>query len=145
MFEAHVTGGVPPFTINWSSGTVSGTNNQFMTITSNGLVTVTITDAVGCTTSQSVTITNPIIGNAGFTQNAYAYTTYGTYSVNDPIQFTNTATGDFVSVAWNFGDGIYSTDENPIHIYTAEGSYVVTQTVTYPLGCVFTYYHFTHH
>ena len=139
LFEAHVTGGVPPFTINWSSGTVSGVNNQFMTTTSNGLITVTITDAIGCTTSQSVTITNPIIGNAGFTQNAYAYTTYGTYSINDPIQFTNTATGDFVSVAWNFGDGIYSTDENPTHIYTAEGSYVVTQTVTYPLGCVFTH------
>ena len=139
LFEAHVTGGVPPFTINWSSGTVSGANNQFMTTTSNGLITVTITDAIGCTTSQSVTITNPIIGNAGFTQNAYAYTTYGTYSINDPIQFTNTATGNFVSVAWNFGDGIYSTDENPTHIYTAEGSYVVTQTVTYPLGCVFTH------
>lgn len=135
-FEAHVTGGMSPYQINWSTGTVSGINNQFMTTTQNGLITVTITDANGCTTSQSVTISNPIIGSPGFGQNSFAYTTYGLYSINDPIQFTNTATGDYVSVAWNFGDGIFSTEENPIHTYVLEGEYVVTQTVTYPLGCI---------
>ena len=136
LFKANVSGGMAPFTINWSSGTISGTNNEFMSTTQNGLITVTITDANGCTTSQSVTISNPIIGNAGFGQNSFAYTTYGIYSINDPIQFTNTATGDFVSVAWNFGDGIFSTEENPIHTYVLEGNYIVTQTVTYPLGCI---------
>jgi gliding motility-associated-like protein len=135
-FEAHVTGGMPPFVISWSSGTVSGMNNEFMSTTQDGLITVTITDAIGCTTSESVTISNPIIGNAGFTQGSFALTTYGIYSINDPIQFTNTATGDFVSVAWNFGDGIFSTEENPIHTYVLEGNYIVTQTVTYPLGCI---------
>jgi gliding motility-associated-like protein len=107
-----------------------------MTTTQDGLITVTITDAIGCTTSESITISNPIIGNAGFTQGSFALTTYGIYSINDPIQFTNTATGDFVSVAWNFGDGIFSTEENPIHTYVLEGNYIVTQTVTYPLGCI---------
>jgi len=135
-FEATVSGGMSPFQISWSTGTVSGINNQFMTTTQNGLITVTITDANGCTTSESVTITNPIIGSPGFEQNSFAYTTYGLYSINDPIQFTNTATGDYVSVAWNFGDGIFSTAENPIHTYALEGEYVVTQTVTYPLGCI---------
>uniref|UniRef100_UPI0037BE5845 PKD-like domain-containing protein n=1 Tax=Flavobacterium sp. TaxID=239 RepID=UPI0037BE5845 len=136
LFKANVSGGMAPFTINWSSGTVSGTNNEFMSTTQNGLITVTITDANGCSTSQSVTISNPIIGNTGFGQNSFAFTTYGIYSINDPIQFTNTATGDFVSVAWNFGDGIFSTEENPIHTYVLEGNYIVTQTVTYPLGCI---------
>ena len=136
LFKANVSGGMPPFSITWSNGTVSGTNNEFMSTTLNGLITVTITDAIGCTTSQSVTITNPIIGNAGFTQNSYAYTTFGLYSMLDPIQFTNTATGDYISVSWNFGDGTFSTEENPIHIYVLEGEYVVTQTVTYPLGCI---------
>ncbi len=136
LFKANVTGGMPPFQINWSSGTVSGTNNEFMSTTLNGLITVTITDANGCTTSQSVTISNPIIGNAGFTQNSYAYTTFGLYSILDPIQFTNTATGDYISVSWNFGDGTFSTEENPIHTYVLEGNYIVTQTVIYPLGCI---------
>jgi large repetitive protein len=136
LFKANISGGMPPFTINWSSGTVSGTNNEFMSTTQNGLITVTITDANGCATSQSVTISNPIIGNAGFTQNSYAFTTFGLYSIQDPIQFTNTATGDYISISWNFGDGTFSTEENPIHTYVLEGDYVVTQTVTYPLGCI---------
>ena len=136
VFKANVSGGMPPFSINWSSGTISGTNNEFMFTTQNGLITVTITDANGCSTSQSVTITNPILGNAGFTQNSYAYTTFGMYSMLDPIQFTNTATGEYISVSWNFGDGTFSTDENPIHTYVLEGNYIVTQTVTYPLGCI---------
>ena len=136
LFKANVSGGMPPFTINWSSGSVSGTNSEFMSTTLNGLITVTITDANGCTTSQSVTISNPIIGNAGFTQNSYAFTTFGLYSMLDPIQFTNTATGDYISISWNFGDGTFSTEENPIHTYVLEGDYVVTQTVTYPLGCI---------
>ncbi|HRN99017.1 MAG TPA: SprB repeat-containing protein, partial [Flavobacterium sp.] len=29
-YQAQVSGGVPPFAISWSSGTVSGPNNQFM-------------------------------------------------------------------------------------------------------------------
>ena len=139
VFEAYVSGGMPPFIISWSSGTVTGVNNELMTTTQDGLITVTITDAIGCTTSESITISNPIIGNAGFTQGSFAYTTYGIYSINDPIQFTNTATGDFISVAWNFGDGTFSNEENPIHTYIQEGNYVVTQTVTYPFGCVSVY------
>ncbi len=135
-FEALVSGGMGPYQINWSNGTVSGVNNQFMTTSQNGLITVTITDVNGCTTSESVTLSNPIIGSPGFGQNSFAYTTYGLYSINDPIQFTNTATGDYLSIAWNFGDGIFSTEENPIHTYVLEGEYVVTQTVTYPLGCI---------
>lgn len=136
LFKANVSGGMPPFSINWSSGTVSGTNNEFMSTTLNGLITVTIIDANGCTTSQSVTISNPIIGNAGFTQNSYAFTTFGLYSILDPIQFTNMATGDYISISWNFGDGTFSTEENPIHTYVLEGNYIVTQTVTYPLSCI---------
>ena len=136
LFKANVSGGMPPFVITWSSGISSGANNEFMSTTLNGLMTVTITDANGCTTSQSVTISNPIIGNPGFTQNSYAYTTFGIYSMLDPIQFTNTATGDYISISWNFGDGTFSTEENPIHTYVLEGNYIVTQTVTYPLGCI---------
>jgi gliding motility-associated-like protein len=79
----------------------------------------------------------PVLGNAGFDQNSYGYTAYGIYSILDPIQFTNAATGDYVSILWNFGDGTFSNEENPIHTYILEGDYVVTQTVTYPFGCIY--------
>ena len=56
-----------------------------------------------------------------------------TYSPDavDPlkISFTNTST-DAVSYSWNFGDSS-SADltANPLHIYTAPGTYTVTLTV----------------
>ena len=45
------------------------------------------------------------------------------------IQFTNTST-NYTSSSWDFGDGNTSTETNPIHTYTASGSYVVSLTVT---------------
>ena len=137
VFEAQVSGGVPPVLLNWSSGTVSGANNEFMTTEQDGLVILTATDALGCSTTYSLNVDIPVIGNADFNQSSYGYTAYGIYSILDPIQFTNTATGDYVSILWDFGDGTFSNEENPIHTYILEGDYVVTQTVTYPFGCVY--------
>ena len=137
VFEAQVSGGVPPIQLSWSSGTVSGANNEFMTTDQDGLVILTATDALGCTTTYSLNVDIPVLGNASFNQTSYGYTAYGIYSILDPIQFTNTATGDFTSILWSFGDGTFSNEENPIHTYIQEGDYVVTQTVTYPFGCVY--------
>lgn len=47
--------------------------------------------------------------------------------------FTDTSTdfdGSIESRAWDFGDGATSSVENPNHTYDAEGSYLVTLTVT---------------
>jgi hypothetical protein len=55
------------------------------------------------------------------------------YSIFDPIQFTNLATGDFTNISWDFGDGNFSDETNPAHIYSKVGLYTVKQTVTYPL------------
>ena len=61
------------------------------------------------------------------------------YSIYDPILFTNLATGDFTNISWDFGDGKFSNEENPKHIYTREGTYTIKQTVTYPFGCQYSY------
>ena len=36
---------------------------------------------------------------------------------------------------WTFGDGNFSNHQNPIHTYTAAGTYTVTLTVTNEFGC----------
>jgi PKD repeat protein len=36
---------------------------------------------------------------------------------------------DSTTYLWHFGDGATSTDENPLHIYTAPGTYTVSLTV----------------
>jgi gliding motility-associated-like protein len=138
-FEAIVSGGVQPYQIIWSNGIVSGVNNEFMTTDQNGLITATVIDGNNCSNSANFTISNPEIGNAYFTQNSFSQTTFGYYSIEDPVQFNNLTTGDFIGISWNFGDGVFSTDENPEHSYLAEGTYNVTLTITYDLGCSSTY------
>jgi PKD repeat protein len=49
-----------------------------------------------------------------------------------PVTFTNASTGDYTDSLWAFGDGGTSTEEDPIHSYTAAGSYTATLTVSGP-------------
>jgi len=44
------------------------------------------------------------------------------------IAFTDTSTGSPTSWYWDFGDGTYSTEQNPTHTYYAKGSYTVSLT-----------------
>lgn len=138
-FVAQASGGVPPYQYQWSSGNISGTNNEIMSTQLNGIVIVTATDAIGCTTTFSVDVNNPVIGTASFEPTSIGIINYGMFAIGDPIQFESTITGDYISVLWDFGDGTFSTEVNPIHTYlNVKDSYTVTQTVTYPFGCVYT-------
>ncbi len=51
---------------------------------------------------------------------------------NESVTFIDRSTDDVGIVAWewSFGDGTTSTEQNPIHRYSADGSYSVTLTVT---------------
>lgn len=137
-FIAQASGGQPPYIYSWSSGTVTGANNEIMATNLDGLVVVEVVDGLGCSTTFSLNVDTPQLGNPGFEITSFGFLNLGVFAIQDPIQFTNTATGDFVSILWDFGDGSFSSEENPIHTYVQVGNYVVTQTVTYPFGCVYT-------
>ncbi len=137
-FIAQASGGVPPYNINWSSGTVSGTNGKIMNTAQNGLIIIDVSDSLGCTTSLSYHVDIPVLGDADFNVTSSAFSTFGFYAIEDPVQFTNSSSGDFVSISWDFGDGNFSAKESPTHTYITEGNYNVLQTVTYPFGCVYT-------
>ena len=132
-FVAQASGGVPGYSYQWSNGQTGPVLNT----TVNGTYQLTVTDSYGCTETETVIVDIPVLGYASFNQSSFGFATYGIYSIGDPIQFTNTATGDFVSVLWDFGDGTFSTELNPIHTYTIAKDYIVTLTVTYPFGCVY--------
>ena len=133
--ELEVVGGVAPYVINWSNGTVSGVNGEIMETTQNGTVIVEVTDSLGCTEQLIFDVNLFTLGSPSFNYDSFANTNYEILSVNDPITFNNTSTGDSLSYLWSFGDGNTSTDENPIHTYVNEGTYEVTLTVQYPYGC----------
>ncbi len=52
-------------------------------------------------------------------------------SGNSPLEvsFTDSSKGSPTSWKWNFGDGTYSTEQNPVHTYSQAGKYSVSLTV----------------
>lgn len=138
-FVGHVKGGVPPYTLSWSDGVVTGANNEIMNTENNGLIIFSVTDSFGCSANYPYNVNTPVLGKANFTTGSYGKDVYDLYSVYDPVSFTNLATGDFTLVSWDFGDGNFSDEENPKHIYTRVGTYTIKQTVTYPFGCQYSY------
>jgi hypothetical protein len=60
---------------------------------------------------------------------------FGFQQYNDSISFTNLSS-NYESVFWDFGDGITSTDENPTHKFTLNGSYTVILTAITNAACI---------
>ena len=65
---------------------------------------------------------------ANFTSNV----TFGTVPLT--VQFNDTSINNPATWLWDFGDGTYSTEEFPKHIYTSPENYTVTLGVRNPSG-----------
>ncbi|MEP6928511.1 MAG: PKD domain-containing protein, partial [Flavobacterium sp.] len=120
-FVGHVKGGIPPYTLHWSDGDVSGVNGEIMNTENNGLVLFSVTDSFGCMADVTYNVNTPVLGTANFTTTSYGKEVYDLYSIYDPVSFTNLATGDFTTISWDFGDGNFSDEVNPKHTYTRVG------------------------
>jgi gliding motility-associated-like protein len=120
------SGGTAPYTILWSNGDTSSTSNNL----SAGTYFVTITDANGCSKSDSVVLTDPI-GLSNLTLSVSSYNGYniscnGGNDGNISMTGVNGGTAP-LSYSWNTGDSTSS-----INGITA-GNY--TLTVTDINGC----------
>ena len=61
---------------------------------------------------------------------------FDTVCFGDSTHFANESTGSILLYEWTFGDGFFSYDENPVHKYTAPGTYEVTLRITNTMSCV---------
>ena len=87
------------------------------------LVTLIVMDSIGfCVDSivKMVIVTGHSGCQAGFT--AVLDTLNNTPNV---YHFTNTSVGNYTNWSWDFGDGTFSGDLNPTHIYNEGGNYQV--------------------
>ncbi|WP_158839187.1 PKD domain-containing protein [Polaribacter sp. L3A8] len=135
---AKITGGISPYTYEWSDGT---TDTNFTT-TESGTYTLKITDANGCTKSETITVNLPKIDETDFNYNSSTLETYNLLSIQDPIQFqyVSLSTSTYSSITWDFGDGspIVRDEEAPSYTYDKVGTFKVTLKIIYGTGCAIT-------
>ena len=112
----------------FESGTANSATPDFIETVGEQMVYVTITNQAGCTYQDSVlaVVVDPNISLSFSSELECNGAT---------VNFTNTSTDAFGYI-WNFGDGNTSTEENPIHTYTTEGTYDVTLSIIYDVSCV---------
>jgi PKD repeat protein len=114
--------GEEPYGYLWSNGidtpTITGlTADEYC---------VTVTEAYGCTVVSCIEVTQETVSNdpvADFS--ADGIVGCGTLTVN----FTDLSTNSPTSWYWTFGDATTSIMQNPVHTYSAPGTYTVTLVV----------------
>lgn len=142
-FSANGTDGYAPFTVGfldqsrgditlwqWDFGDGTGSEEpspvHIYDTTGTYTVILNVCGGGGCDTSRregliTVSQRDPLVAN--FSANA----TSG--QVPLMVQFEDLSTGSPVSWLWDFGDGNYSEDRSPAHLYTSEGLFTVRLTV----------------
>jgi PKD repeat protein len=114
---------------DFGDGSTSVLQNPTHTFTTGVItdVTLTVTDANGCT----VAITKPNI--------IFFYANFGATAIEGcvpiAIGFEDVSSADANQWMWNFGDGATSTLQNPTHMYSNSGMYSVTLIAISTNGC----------
>ncbi len=147
-FTESITDGCTPLTVNfnensttflgsltdwsWSfeSGVTSTLVNPTHTYNNSGTYTptLTVTNSLGCSRTFSGNAIKPTFPTIDFSANTVACT-------GQDITFNNSSAGVGLTYAWDFGDGMTSTLENPIHNYSTEDTFTICLTVTDVNGC----------
>ncbi|RMD97944.1 MAG: hypothetical protein D6816_16860, partial [Bacteroidetes bacterium] len=125
--DITVSGGVPPYTYNWSNGATTEDLNDV----SAGSYTVTVTGANGCSTVQTISLTNdnpPITINPTVTANTTCNGGNGSISIT--ISPASPPAGGNWTISWSNGaNGTSLSDLTPgTYTVTVDGGGACTQT-----------------
>ena len=123
---ANITGGISPYKLVWSRGTVSGLNNEIMESNQAGSVNLQVTDGNGCVVDSTFNLSIKTIGIdyklLDCDKHSYQF---------DAITLDSLATYTY---KWDFGDGITDINKTVNHSFTTTGNKTVQLTITSP-GC----------
>jgi gliding motility-associated-like protein len=128
---ATPSGGTGPYTVSWSSSLPNGLSQTVSPQTST-TYTATVTDANGCSSTQTFAV---IVAP----QPVAAFTAGPGDCAPATVTFTDNSSGA-TQYTWDFGDPAsgplnVSTSQNPTHTYSSGGTYDITLIVQNAGGC----------
>ncbi len=116
---------------DFGDGNTSTQQNPSHSYTTSGLYNVTLTATNNYGSNTETKVNYITVGSAPIVAFSASKTDV---DVNESISFTDQSTNNPTSWAWDFGDGITSTQQNPSHSYTSQGTYSVSLTATNSYG-----------
>lgn len=130
-----ISGGTAPYTINWSSGE---NNIKEISLKEGSEIGVVVRDSKGCEQKTSMRVELPaseIAGRVAFQYRKLEITTETEIFVNEKLVFESQITDDFIAYEWDFGDGSFGSEKNPIHVFSTSGTFKVTLKAFDLFGC----------
>lgn len=121
LIDVTASGGTAPYSFLWSNNETT----EDLTNISAGSYDLIITDDNDCPLTESYAISEPAEIQAAF--DVARDTVY--ISLGGVLLLNNTSSGGD-SYYWDFGDGNFSTIENPVHTYYEAGNYTITLQVS---------------
>jgi hypothetical protein len=112
--------GTAPYTFLWNNGATT----QNLTGLAPGPMSVTVTDASGCSVTGNVTV-----GLSGNNTNANFTNSGALCGPNASIAFTHTGSSNLTGHFWDFGNGATSTANNPTYVFPTAGTFNITHIV----------------
>lgn len=120
---------------NFGDGNTSTLQNPTHIYTTPGIytVTLTVTDSIGCTNTETKTNYVQVLGP----QVKFGPDTVAGFCPGTTVNFTDSTLfgSPITSWAWDFGDGGTSPLQNPTYTYNNQGTFTVTLIVTDLDGC----------
>jgi PKD repeat protein/erythromycin esterase-like protein len=125
-------GGITQWNWNFGDGNSSAVQNPNHSYAGPGTynVSLTVTNALGCSQTASQAVTPTPFPDALFSANEVCEGGITSFTDQSTI-----AISTLNSWQWNFGDGSTDTIQNPQHIYSTNGSYPVTLIVGTDANC----------
>jgi gliding motility-associated-like protein len=117
----------------FGDGSQSTATNPVYTYWQPGVYTVSLT-VTGADGSNDQMVQEQIIHVFPRAQAAFTVTPNEVNVPGEPVYCLNLST-NATSYQWDFGDGNYSSEENPLYYYGAEGEYDVTLIASNDAGC----------
>ena len=117
---------------NFGDGQTSNLQNPSHTYSVSGTYSVCLSILTWSPNTCYNTLCKPLTVQCPTTKQCTALWNWQSTTNSCTVYFTDasTATSPITSWSWNFGDGQTSTMQNPVHTYSASGSYSVCLTIT---------------